>query len=112
MKPKILIIISSGSEAKEKALTGLMYAVNAVKNEWAEIKLVFFGPVEDLIAERDEEIVEMIEKFSQLSGKPLACRRIAENRRYVERLEEKVNVVYVGSIISSLIAEGYTPLVF
>lgn len=112
MKPKVLVIIASGEEGKEKALTGLMYAVNAVKNGWADVRLVFFGPVEDLIAEGDSEIISMVERFSEASELPLACRRIAERKNYVEKLEGKVEVVYVGSIISELIADGYTPLVF
>lgn len=112
MKPRVLIIISSGREAKEKAMTGLMYATNAVKNGWADVRLIFFGPVEDLIAENDPDIVSMIEKFSEISEKPLACRRIAEKKNYAEKIGEKVNVVYVGSIISRLIADGYIPLVF
>ncbi len=112
MKPKVLVIVSSGRGEKDKALTGFMYATNAVRNGWADVKLILFGPVEDLVAENDPEIMKAIENFAKVSEKPLACRRIAENKNYLEKIEEKVNTVYVGSIISNLIAEGYTPLVF
>ncbi len=112
MKPKVLVIVSSGRDAKEKALTGLMYAVNAVRNDWADVKLILFGPIEDMVAEGDREIVSMIQKYAEISEKPLACKRIAERKNYVDKLEENLNVVYVGSIISELIADGYIPLVF
>ncbi len=112
MKAKVLVVVSSGREAKEKALTGLMYATNAVRNNWADVKLILFGPVEDLVAENDPDTVSMIEEYSRLSEKPLACRRIAEMKNYVEKIEDKTDAVYVGKIISDLIAEGYTPLVF
>ena len=45
MASKIMVIISTAE--KEKALTGIMYAVNAQKNGWVdEVKVVFFGPFE------------------------------------------------------------------
>jgi len=48
MAAKVLVIISTAE--KEKALTGLMYAVNAQKNRWvAHLKVIFFGPFENLL---------------------------------------------------------------
>ena len=67
MSDKALVIISSGIEAREKALTGIMYAVNAVKYKWLEdVRIIFFGPSERLILSDDDEIREIW----RLSGKP------------------------------------------
>jgi len=51
MKSKVLIIIAT--KDREKALTGLMYAENAIKNDWLkDVKVVFFGPSESLMVGR------------------------------------------------------------
>ena len=55
MASKIMVIISTAE--KEKALTGIMYAVNSQKNKWVDdVKVVFFGPFENLICEDDDII--------------------------------------------------------
>ena len=42
MSSKVMIIISTAEKAK--ALTGIMYAVNAQKNKWVDdIKVIFLG---------------------------------------------------------------------
>ncbi len=113
MKPKVLVIVSSGEGEKEKALTGLMYAVNASKHGWADVKLILFGPVEELVANGDPDILTMLEMYARESGEiPLACRRIAEMKGYEDRIGGSVKLEYVGKIVSDLISEGYTPLVF
>ena len=48
MTDKLVVIISTSDP--EKALTGMMYAINTVKNHWMEeVKLFFFGPAEELL---------------------------------------------------------------
>ena len=66
MASKILVIISTAE--KEKALTGIMYAVNAQKNGWVdEVRVVFFGPFENLVCE-DEEVAQEAEVLRQAPG--------------------------------------------
>ena len=49
MSSKLLVIIATAE--KEKALTGLMFARNAIKKAWMDdVKILFFGPSERLIA--------------------------------------------------------------
>lgn len=111
MAVKALVIVSS--ESIGKALTGIMWATNALRHGWVDdVELVFFGPVERYIAEGEEKIVNAIYEYSQIKGKPLACRRIAELEGMVDKLEGKVNLVYVGSIIAGLLEKGYVPMVF
>ena len=48
-------------------MTGIMYAVNAVKYKWlGDVRIIFFGPSERLILSDDDEIREIW----RLSGKP------------------------------------------
>ncbi|MEB2836797.1 MAG: hypothetical protein GSR80_000750 [Desulfurococcales archaeon] len=111
MGSKVLVIISSGDV--DKALTGLMYATNALKYKWLDdVEVVFFGPVERLIAKGDEKLLDAIREFSKYKRRPLACKRIAELEGFEDKLREHVEVVYVGSEVSRLIKAGYIPLVF
>ncbi|MCE4602763.1 MAG: hypothetical protein F7B18_06240 [Desulfurococcales archaeon] len=108
---KVLVIISSSDKAK--ALTGILWAFNALKHGWVEdLKLVLFGPVEKLVAERDPDLVNILSLMEPFGGEPIACRRMAEAGGYLEDLEKTVKTEYVGPMIARLLEEGYTPLVF
>ncbi len=107
---KLLIIISSGKEAKEKAQTGVMFAANSMKFGWSEkTEVIFFGPSQDLLVEDEEFRNEVIEQLGDY--KPLACKFIAEKKGYVDKLDF-VRIEYVGGIIAKLIDENFVPLVF
>lgn len=114
MADRALIIVSSGEEAREKAMTGIMYAVNAKKNNWLEdVKLMFFGPSEKLILSDDDEIKNSMETIRKVGLVPTACKAIARNENIEPRLINMgVNVEFVGTIVSNLIKEGYSVLTF
>ncbi len=114
MAEKALVIIASGAEAREKALTGIMYAVNAVRYKWLEdVRLIFFGPSEPLLLTDDDEIKKNMEIIQRTGLVPMACAAIAREEGIEPALLEKgIKVEYVGSIISSLIKEGYAVLSF
>lgn len=108
---KVVVIVSSSDV--NKAMTGLMWAINARKYKWVDdVRLIFFGPIEERIAKGDESILSALMEFQSLGGSPLACKRVAEVGGYLESLENRVRVEYVGKLISDLLQEGYTPLVF
>ena len=110
MTSKILVIISTAE--KEKALTGIMYAVNAQKNKWVEsLKVIFFGPFENLICQ-DEEVSSAASQLLDYDT-PIACKFLSDRDGISNKLDELgINVQYVGSLISNCIKEGYVPLVF
>ncbi len=57
MASKVMVILSTAE--KDKALTGIMYAVNAQKNKWVDdLKVIFFGPFENLICD-DEKVAQV-----------------------------------------------------
>lgn len=93
-------------------MTGLMYAKNAVENEWmGDIKVVFFGPSERLIVE-DEDIQKYAIEISDTSD-CFACKYLSDEDDISDEIEKLgVKVEYVGSIISDYINEGYTPMVW
>lgn len=111
MGSKILVIISSSDV--DKALTGLMYATNSLKYSWVDdVEVIFFGPVERLIASGNKKLVEKIRELSKYKKKMLACKRIAEVEGFEDKLRHYLEVVYVGSEVTRLIKSGYVPLVF
>lgn len=107
---KLLIILSTSE--REKALTGLMYAKNALKENWIDdIQVIFFGPIENLIIE-DEEIKEYAEAIADQT-ECIACKFLADRDEISDDIEELgMELDYVGSIISEYIKEGYMPMVW
>jgi len=111
MNDRIVVIIGTGE--RDKALTGAMYAVNCLKHGWMrDVRLFLFGPSERLLLE-DPDLQEMMREYRRLEGTPIACRFIADREGTGAGLTALgVDVEYVGSLISDLIKDGYTPLVW
>ena len=71
MNDKLLIIIAT--QDKEKALTALAYAHNTIKYNWlSDVKVIFFGPFENLIAS-DVDIAKEAIAIAQMTG-TTACK--------------------------------------
>lgn len=111
MSDKVLIIIST-AEA-EKAQTGMMYALNALKKGWMkDVKLILFGPSENLIL-KDKEMQDFLKQYLELTEKVVACKFIADRDNTTAQIEASgIKVEYVGEMISDLIKEGYIPMVW
>jgi hypothetical protein len=111
MEGKIVVIISS-SDA-EKARTGAMYAVNALKHGWMqEVKIFFFGPAQDLLLE-DAELQNFIKEYQSMEENAVACKYISDRDNKSEQISKLgVQVEYVGKKISDYINEGYVPIVW
>lgn len=110
MSSKLLVILASGE--KETVLTGLMYARNAIKRGWMEdVQVVFFGPSEKLMVE-DAQVSDAAKEMVEMTN-CRACKAISDREDISGKVEELgVKVEYVGSVISDLIKEGYTPMVW
>ncbi len=110
MNSKLLVVLSTAE--KDKAVTGILYATNAIKNEWLpDVKVYFFGPFEKLVAE-DPEVQQwalpLIERQT-----PVACKFISDSDGVSEKLTQLgVQVEYIGELISNAIKDGYVPMVF
>ena len=110
MSSKVLMIISTGEA--EKALTGLMYAFNAIRFGWLDdVKVIFFGPSQKLLVE-DERVSRAAQEITA-KEKPSVCKYISDQDGTSEKIEEfGLEVVYVGPVISDFIKDGYVPMVF
>jgi len=111
MAEKLLIIISTSDP--EKAETGMMYAVNALRNQWMEeVKLFFFGPAEKLLTQ-NTDIQEYLGEYQAMNGTAIACEVIANRENISDKVNELgVKVDPVGATISKLLHEGYIPMVW
>lgn len=116
MTNNLLVIIASGEEAPDKALTGMMYAVNAKKNKWIEnVSLIFFGPSEKFIAkaESDSRASQLLKTAIELGITPVACKAISDGNELTASLQNLgFEVEYVGLTISSYIKKDYQVLTF
>ena len=110
MESKVLLVLSTGE--KEKALAGLLYATNAIRNKWlSDVRVVFFGPFEKLLSE-DQEVQQVVAMLQDLRT-PVACRYIAEKDRVQDKLTQLgIDLQYVGETVSTAIKDGYVPMVF
>ena len=110
MVSKLLVIIATGD--REKAIAGLMYTRNVLKNKWLDhVKVVFFGPSEKLAA-HDDKVAWFIKEITDKSD-CFACQAISDKEGVSQKLEEAgVKVEYVGTIVSNAIKDGYLPMVW
>jgi hypothetical protein len=111
MADKLLVIISTAEP--EKARTGMMYAVNALKHCWMEeVRIFFFSPTQELLT-RDPDLQHMLAEYQSYDQTAIACKFLADRDHTAEPASALgVEVAYVGTLISELIREGYVPMVW
>jgi hypothetical protein len=116
MTNNLLVIISSGEEAPDKALTGLMYAINAKKHSWLDdVHLMFFGPSEAMVAKAkpDSQLGQMLKQAFELGMTPVACKAISDGNNITTELKGLgIETEYVGTILSSYVKKDYQILTF
>ncbi len=112
MANKVFVILSSGD--REVALeVGLVYPYNAVTKGWMdEVKVIIFGPSEK-IAANDAEVQAKLKEMQKAGIEVMACKWCADRMNITDKLEAAgIKVVYVGSIISDLLKNGWASLTF
>ena len=112
MAKNIFVILSSGD--REVALeVGLVYPLNVAKNKWmGEVKVIIFGPSEKVVA-YDTEVQGRIKELRDSGVEVMACRWCADRMNITSRLENiGIKVIYVGSVISQLLKDGWASLTF
>lgn len=112
MASKVFVILSSGD--REVALeVGLVYPLNAKTKGWMdEVKVIIFGPSEK-IAANDAEVQERLTELQEAGVEVMACKWCADRMNITDKFEAAgIKVVYVGSIISDLLKDGWASLTF
>ena len=110
MTSKLLIIIATGD--REKALTAMMYSYNAItRGGFEDVKIIFFGPSEQLVAEDDE--IKSRARDLAAATECYACKAISDKGGISNDFDKiGVKVEYVGTIISGFLKDGYIPMVW
>ena len=86
MDGKLVVIISTADA--EKARTGAMYGVNALKFGWMEeVKIFFFGPAQDLLLE-DEELQSYMKEYESMEETAVACKYISDRDKKSRQISE------------------------
>ena len=112
MANKVFVVLSSGD--REVALeVGLVYPLNAAKKKWMdEVKLIIFGPSEKIVA-YDAEVQGRIKELQAVGVEVMACKWCSDRMGISQILEDiGIKVVYVGSVMSELLREGWASLTF
>lgn len=111
---KVLVMISSGEESREKTITGMRLAINLKKNNLSdEVNVLFFGPSERLIAKGDKEVDELLGQLFEQKIIPSACKAIAIRDDVNLRLiEKKVELDLASSYIASRLDAGFSLISF
>ena len=112
MATKVFIVVSSGDKEVVK-WPALTYALNAAKRKWMdEVKVIIFGPAEELAAHHPE-VQAKLKEVREAGVEIMACKACADDWNITDELEEaEIKVVYVGSVISQLIKDGWASLTF
>lgn len=112
MAKKAFVVVSSGDREVVKG-PALTYPLNAVKRKWLdEVKVIIFGPSEKLVAS-DAEIQAKLEELQAAGIEIVACKALSDAWNITGAIEDKgIECVYVGSVISQLIQDGWASLTF
>ncbi len=111
---KMIFIISSGAEARGKALAGLRMAINMKKKGRAsDVRLLFFGPSEEMIAKGGEDIDGMLKEAAEIGMYRTACVFIAQQHKIDQVLTEKgVKLEPAGEVLANAMKEDCVPITF
>jgi hypothetical protein len=112
MADKVFVIIASENRAKILE-PGLLYPFNAATKGWMEeVRIIFFGPAEKVVAD-DPEIQERVRDALDAGISVLACKKCADQQGLTEALLALgIEVIYVGEPISRLLKDGWASLSF
>lgn len=111
---KVLIIVSSGKENKEKAMIGVRLALALKKNNLSEeVNVFFFGSSERLVAEGDSDLDPLLAELFDQKILPAACKGIAiRDDINVKLLEKRVELDLASSYIARKLDSGFSVLTF
>lgn len=114
MAGKALVIITSGSDDREKAVIGFAYAKNVKTNKLLDdVRVILFGPSERAVASGDMDFVKGVRTMIDLGVIPIACSGVAKLQNIVDPLTEQgLQIDNVGPVISNYIKDGYQVLTF
>lgn len=110
MFDKLLVVIVS---ADEKAVVGARMASRMVqRGTLADVRVLFFGPSERLLAEPPAAIADALATLPA-SAPPMACRAVATELGMADRLQAAgLELVQAGQEVERRMLDGYQVMTF
>lgn len=114
MSGKMLVLITSGLENKDKLTIGMRFALNsAKKNALEDVKVVFFGPSEKAVAGDDKDVRELYSKLVENNVSSIACNGYAAAYDLSENIVKLgIKLENISDTIPGFINNGYTVVSF
>lgn len=114
MTGKMLVMITSGLENKEKLMIGMRFAFNSArKNTLEDVKVVFFGPSEKAIAGDDKEVRELYNSLVEHKVTSIACNGYAAANDLSENIAKLgIKLENISDTIPGFINSGYSVVSF
>jgi hypothetical protein len=108
---QLFIIATSGDPAVHEKVT-FMYSKNAAARSWMDsVRLIFWGPAQLLLL--DEKFSQNLEDLKANNVELYACKACSDEYGISDRLESLgITVVYVGTMVSEMLEEGWHSLTF
>ncbi len=111
MTDRLLVVIVSDDETK--AMVGVQMAGHMIeRHKLADVRVLFFGPSERLLANPPAALVEPLAAV-RAGGAPMACRAVAGRMEILQPLEAAgIELVAAGQEIEERILDGYQVMTF
>jgi len=110
MADKLLVVVVSEDA---RATVGLRMASRMVeRGTLADVRVLFFGPGERLLADPPEAMRGSLETLRRRAA-PMACRAVAQEMGVLDRLEQNgTELVPAGQEIERRMLDGYEVMTF
>ncbi len=114
MSGKMLVLITSGLENRDKLLVGMRLALNSArKKNLEDVKIVFFGPSEKAIAGDDPQVSELYKLLVDHGVTSIACNGYAAANDLSENIAKLgIKLENVSDTIPGFINNGYSVVSF
>lgn len=111
---KALFYIVAGEDEGKRAVMGLTMAKRSHEfKRFADVKVIMQGTNEKLIIEKDPSVKEVVDYLIQNNVIDSACKFIAEQLEIGQPIIDRgVELKPAGERMSSLVNDGYIPIVF
>lgn len=111
---KVLFLIASGEEARDKANAGIIMAARSVEaKRYEDLKVLFFGPSEDYLTKLTGPALDHFKKLNDAGAVDSACVAIARNGGIEQKLTDLgVKLLPAGERVSFYVNGGYQVITF
>ncbi|MCL5681019.1 MAG: DsrE family protein [Candidatus Thermoplasmatota archaeon] len=111
---KVLYLVLSGEDSPQKFDLAIISGLRSIENKrFEDLKLLFFGPSENMLAKAKGERAENIKKLIEMKAVDSACVAVAKNNGIENDLKLLgVSQEPYGARLAHFLSEGYAVVTF